>query len=96
MDIETQFENLERTPLWEETLYAGRRLASIAAAIDPACLPGSYLRGKTAVRDTVIGETGCSMVEAERVVDAMEERGQIAFSHNRRGVLSDPRWRMQR
>jgi len=93
MDIETQFDNLEKTPLWEETLYGAAR---VVETIDPSRLPGSYLRGKTAVRDTVISETGCSMADAERAVDALEERGQMAFSPNGRGMLLAPRWRLQR
>jgi hypothetical protein len=39
----------------------------------------SYPRGKTLFRDLVYQKMGCSLLEAEELVDALEKNGKIEF-----------------
>lgn len=41
--------------------------------------PVGYLRGRTAFRDAVIREMGCSSLEAEELVDTLEAQGYLHF-----------------
>lgn len=41
--------------------------------------PVGYLRGRTAFRDAVIQEMGCSSLEAEELIDTMEAQGYLHF-----------------
>ena len=41
--------------------------------------PHGYLRGKTAMRDHLEEELGCSALEAEELVDTLESRGFLRF-----------------
>lgn len=51
----------------------------LAADLDSEAVPGSYLEGKTAVRDRLLLYFGCSELEAEQVVDTMVARGFLRF-----------------
>ncbi len=39
----------------------------------------TYSRGKTFLRDLLYEKMGCSLLEAERLVDALEKNGKIEF-----------------
>lgn len=42
-------------------------------------LPGSYLVGKTAIRDLLLAYCGCSELEAEQLVDTLVARDFLRF-----------------
>ena len=44
----------------------------------------TYLRGKTAFRDFLYEKIGCSLLEAEILVDAMEKNKKIEFRRLRK------------
>ncbi len=44
-------------------------------------LEASYLRGRTAIRDAIIVQLGCSAYEAEELVDTLELQGYVRFPH---------------
>ena len=44
-------------------------------------LEASYLRGRTAIRDTILAHLGCSVYEAEELVDTLELQGFVRFPH---------------
>jgi len=46
----------------------------------------TYLRGKTEFRDFLYDEMGCSLLEAEILVDALEKNRRIEFRRFRKGV----------
>lgn len=46
----------------------------------------TYLRGKTEFRDFVYEEMGCSLLEAEILVDALEKNKKIEFRRFRKGM----------
>jgi hypothetical protein len=46
----------------------------------------TYLRGKTEFRDFLYEKTGCSLLEAEIMVDALEKDGKIEFRRFRKGL----------
>jgi hypothetical protein len=46
----------------------------------------TYLRGKTEFRDFLYEKMGCSLLEAEILVDAMEMNGKIEFRRFRKGM----------
>lgn len=46
----------------------------------------TYLRGKTEFRDFVYEEMGCSLLEAEILVDALEKNKKIEFRRLRKGM----------
>jgi hypothetical protein len=46
-----------------------------------AALEASYLRGRTALRDAVGEELGCSVFEAEQLVETLELQGFVRFPH---------------
>jgi hypothetical protein len=46
----------------------------------------TYLRGKTEFRDFLYEKMGCSLLEAELLVDALEKDGKIEFIRFRRGM----------
>jgi hypothetical protein len=59
-------------------------LAALANALRVrlgASIEASYLRGKTAMRDAVEEELGCSDEIAERLVETLELQGYIRFPH---------------
>lgn len=46
----------------------------------------TYLRGKTEFRDFLYEKMGCSLLEAEILVDALEKNGKIEFKRFRKGM----------
>jgi hypothetical protein len=46
----------------------------------------TYFRGKTEFRDFLYEKMGCSLLEAEILVDALEKNGKIKFSRFRKGM----------
>ncbi len=44
-------------------------------------LEANYLRGKTILRDAVVQTLGCSMYEAEQLVETLELQGFVRFPH---------------
>lgn len=46
----------------------------------------TYLRGKTEFRDFLYEEMGCSLLEAEMLVDTLEKNGRIGFQRSRKGA----------
>jgi hypothetical protein len=59
-------------------------LAQLAAGIRRCLgsqLEANYLRGKTILRDTVADLLGCSLYEAEQLVETLELQGFIRFPH---------------
>ena len=46
----------------------------------------TYLRGKTEFRDFLYEKMGCSLLEAEILVDALEKNGKIEFRRFRKGM----------
>jgi hypothetical protein len=46
----------------------------------------TYLRGKTAFRDFLYEKVGCSLLEAEILVAAMEKSGKIKFRRLSKGM----------
>jgi hypothetical protein len=46
----------------------------------------TYLRGKTEFRDFLYEKIGCSLLEAEIVVDTLEKDGKIEFRRFRKGM----------
>jgi hypothetical protein len=59
-------------------------LAALAAAVRERLgspLHGSYLRGRTLIRDAIATHLGCSAYEAEQLADTLELQGYISFPH---------------
>jgi hypothetical protein len=52
----------------------------------PNLFRNTYLRGKTEFRDFLYEKMGCSLLEAEIVVDALEKDGKIEFRRFRKGM----------
>jgi hypothetical protein len=52
--------------------------AGLRRCFGPA-LAASYLRGKTLMRDAVVVQLGCSVYEAEQLVETLETQGYIRF-----------------
>lgn len=52
----------------------------------PSAIRETYLRGKTEFRDLLYEKMGCSLLEAEILVDALEKNGKIEFRKFRRGM----------
>jgi hypothetical protein len=46
----------------------------------------TYLRGKTEFRDFLYDKMGCSLLEAEILVDALEKSGKIKFRRFSKGM----------
>jgi len=46
----------------------------------------TYLRGKTEFRDFLYEKMGCSLLEAEILVDALEKNKKIEFRRLRKGM----------
>jgi hypothetical protein len=44
-------------------------------------LYASYLRGKTLMRDAIVEQLGCSVCEAEELVETLELNGYLRFPH---------------
>jgi hypothetical protein len=42
--------------------------------------PEGFVRGRTVLRDQVVARFGCSLLEAERMIDTMIGRGFLSFS----------------
>jgi hypothetical protein len=59
-------------------------LRTLAAAIRHRygrSLFASYLRGKTLMRDALVEQIGCSVYEAEELVETLELMGYVRFPH---------------
>jgi hypothetical protein len=68
------------TPLSAEDID----LAALADALRErlgASIEASYLRGKTAMRDAIELQLGCSDELAERLVETLELQGFVRFPH---------------
>jgi hypothetical protein len=48
-------------------------------------IKNTYFRGKTEFRDFLYDKLGCSLLEAETLIDALENNGMIKFQRFRRG-----------
>jgi hypothetical protein len=46
----------------------------------------TYFRGKTKLRDFLYDKMGCSLLEAEIIVDTLEKNGKIEFRRFRKGM----------
>jgi hypothetical protein len=46
----------------------------------------TYLRGKTDLRDFLYEKMGCSLLEAEILIDALEKKRKIEFRRFRKGT----------
>ncbi len=56
-----------------------RQLAAQLSERIPPGQPVGYLRGKSALRDLLEEQVGCSALEAEELVDTLESRGYLKF-----------------
>lgn len=54
-----------------------------------------YFEGKTALRDLVVTELGCSELEAEQVVDTMVSTGFLRYSGDLRAPTDEGLWVFQ-
>lgn len=52
----------------------------------PSVFRDTYLRGRTEFRDFLYEKMGCSLLEAEIVVDVLEKNGKIEFRRFRKGM----------
>jgi len=52
----------------------------------PDVIKGTYVRGKTEFRDFLYEKRGCSLLEAEMLIDALEKNGKIEFSRFRKAM----------
>jgi hypothetical protein len=52
----------------------------------PDVIRDTYLRGKTEFRDFLYDKMGCSLLEAEILIDALEKKGKIGFRRFRKGM----------
>jgi hypothetical protein len=52
----------------------------------PNMIRDTYLRGRTGFRDLLYDKMGCSLLEAEILVDALEKNGKIEFRRFRKGM----------
>lgn len=53
--------------------------------------PVGYLDGRTALRDAVTEELGCSELEAEEVVDTLVAQGFVHYEGNPSAAVDDDR-----
>jgi len=53
-----------------------------------------FVEGKTTLRDLVIAELQCSVLQAEQLVDTMVASGFLRFSGDPRGPSDDGVWRV--
>jgi len=74
--------------LGHETVQPDIRV-SIDLARATAKAPPSYIRGRTFLRDEVARTRGCSALDAERIIDHLEESGVIYFEPTRAQSLPD-------
>jgi hypothetical protein len=51
----------------------------------PNSFRDTYRRGKTRFRDFLYDRIGCSLLEAEEIVDEMERTGRIMFGREKKG-----------
>jgi hypothetical protein len=52
----------------------------------PSTIRETYLRGKTEFRDFLYEKMGCSLLEAEVLIDALEKKGKIEFRKFRKSM----------
>jgi len=52
----------------------------------PSPLKTTYLRGKTGFRKLLYDGLGCSLLEAETLVDTLERNRKITFQKSRKGM----------
>jgi hypothetical protein len=53
--------------------------------------PVGYLAGRTALRDAVLLELGCSDLEAETIVDTLVDRGFVRYEGDPQASIDDGR-----
>lgn len=53
--------------------------------------PVGYLDGRTALRDAVTEELGCSELEAEEIVDTLVAQGFVHYEGNPSAAIDDDR-----
>jgi hypothetical protein len=53
--------------------------------------PVGYLDGRTALRDAVTEELGCSQLEAEEIVDTLVAQGFVHYEGNPGAAIDDDR-----
>jgi hypothetical protein len=53
--------------------------------------PAGYLDGRTALRDAVADQLGCSALEAEEIVDTLVARGFVRYHGDPAAALDDGR-----
>ncbi len=69
-------------------------LAKLVERLDasvPSSARAGFVMGKTAFRDAVVVELGCSVAEAERLVDTLVSRGLLRLEKDPSGASPD-RW----
>jgi hypothetical protein len=59
----------------------------------PIPIRSTYLKGKTGLRDFLYEKLGCSLMEAEAMVDTLENAARIEFKKDPGGVSSGT-WEM--
>ncbi len=52
----------------------------------PNVIRDTYVRGKTEFRDFLYEKMGCSLLEAEMIIDALEKNGKIEFRRFRKAM----------
>ncbi len=55
---------------------------SLARVLESPIVPGSFLEGKTVLKDATMSVLHCSELEAENVVDTLVARGFVQFSEH--------------
>lgn len=74
-------------------------LAAVAEMLDHALAGGvaeGYVRGRTILRDALVGHFRCSQLEAEELVDTMIGRGFVTFSGDATMASGAGAWSIRR
>jgi hypothetical protein len=83
MEWRVSFLSVEDVDLAELTAGVRHRFSGAA--------PIGYLAGRTALRDAVILELGCSDLEAETIVDTLVARGFVRYEGDPEAAVDDGR-----
>lgn len=78
----------KRKTNWDDQIDAEKMSAAhhLVSNGFPSVIRDTYLRGKTEFRDFLYDKMGCSLLEAEILVDALEKDGKIEFRRFRKGM----------